>query len=182
MVRYRKITRLAEFDYRTNGAYFLTVCAHFKRFLFGQVHDGSVIPTPLGRIIESEWKDLPGHYDYVVCDESLVMPNHFHGIIFLLQLEDAPSGTMTRGAHTASCVTTKSFGRVDAGSLSAIVRSFKGGVTRRARRELGIVEPVWQPNFYEHVIRNDKDLYNIRKYIQENPLKWELDKENPQHR
>jgi len=181
MVRYRKITRLADFDYGTNGAYFVTMCAQFRRSLFGEVRDGSVIQTPLGRIVESEWNELPRHYDHAVCDVSVVMPNHFHGVLFLLRSGDAANGATTSDAHTASCVTTRSFGRVAAGSVSSVIRSFKAGVTRRARAELGIIEQIWQPNFYEHVIRNDEDLYNIRKYIQENPLKWELDAENPAH-
>ena len=166
----RKDVRLPHYDYRANGEYFVTVCTRLRWFLFGKIEDGSVIHTPLGRVVESEWNDLSRHYDHVVCDVSVVMPNHFHGIIILSRAED-----------TASYVATRRFGQIQAGSLSSVIRSFKAGVTRRARMELGIIEQVWQPNFYEHVIRNDEDLYNIRKYIQENPLKWELDAENPAH-
>jgi putative transposase len=181
MIHHRKITRLAEFDYCTNGAYSVTICARLRLSLFGEVKGGLMIRSALGRLVESEWKDLPAHYDHVACGECVVMPNHFHGIIFRLRSGDTASSIATIPTHTASCVATRTFGGLDAGSLSSIVRSFKAGVMRRARTELGIVGPVWQPNFYEHVIRNDEDLYNVRKYIQENPLKWELDKENPEH-
>jgi putative transposase len=166
----RHSVRLPHYDYRRGGGYFVTVCSHQRRCNFGDIHDGKVSLSRLGRIVESAGHNLPEHHPHVVLDEFIIMPNHIHGTLFL-----------TDRADTAGCVPTKRFGALGPGSLSAVIRSFKAAVTKQAHETLRCTDSFWQPRFYEHVIRNDEDLYNIRKYIQENPLKWELDKENPKN-
>ena|ERR1700674_3827134 len=99
------------------------------------------------------------------------MPNHFHGVVFLLQ-DDA--GTLRNAP-------TRAFGTSDSGSLSILVRNFKGAVTRRLRG-IRAAETIWQRNYYERVIRNESELRAIRQYIVDNPLKWSLDGENPVQR
>ncbi|MCX6601463.1 MAG: transposase [bacterium] len=165
----RHTVRLPHYDYRRAGGYFVTICSHQRACIFGDIHEGNVSLSPIGRIVESAWQNLPEHHLQVMLDEFIIMPNHVHGILLFSDSEE----------DTAGCVPTRKFGSIAPASLSVVVRSFKSAVTRQAHATLRHADTIWQPRFYEHVIRNDEDLYNIRKYIQENPLKWELDKENP---
>jgi REP element-mobilizing transposase RayT len=100
------------------------------------------------------------------------MPNHFHGIIWI----------EGNGRGTAICAPTiPRFGHVVSGSLSAIIRSFKSGVTNHYNKlNKVVVKNVWQRNFYDHIIRDEQSLNRIREYIIYNPLSWELDRENPE--
>lgn len=111
------------------------------------------------------------------------MPNRFHGLIFLSEVGTAGRAATTTG-HPGSgtagrAATEERFQKPVPGSLPTIIRSFKSASTRRInrlRRAEGM--PVWQRNYYEHVIRNEDELFRARTYIRENPLKWELDPEN----
>jgi REP element-mobilizing transposase RayT len=96
------------------------------------------------------------------------MPNHIHGIIAL----NEPVGTR----HAVFL--PERFGEPVIGSISTIVRSFKSAVTDLCRRN-GCLEFKWQARYYEHIIRSEKDLSNIRDYIINNPVKWFYDEENP---
>jgi len=104
-------------------------------------------------------------------DEFVVMPNHVHGIIWIV---DDPVGARRRRAPTM-----ERFGKPVSGSIPTIVRAFKSTVARRInrmRRTPGA--PVWQRNYYEHIIRDERALHAIRRYIAENPLRWHLDRYN----
>jgi putative transposase len=120
-----------------------------------------------GRIAEEPWKAIPNHFERVSLDYFVIMLNHIHGIIII------------EGRDTACCVPTmedRKFGEMNHGSLSVIVRSFKSAVTKRINElRKGKSTPVWQKNYYEHIICNEMDLFYIRIYIENNPLKWELD-------
>ena len=122
-----------------------------------------------GNIVDEEWfktKELRKNIDL---DYYVIMPNHFHGIMII------------ESRDTARCVPTKvnenrKFGEMQPGSLSAIIRSFKSAATKRINEIRKIKgDLIWQKGFYEHIIRNENDLYNIRKYIELNPLQWEID-------
>ena len=108
----------------------------------------------------------------------VVMPNHFHALFTLLRdgmfRDDAGPVRRTDGSGTL-------FGP-ERQSVGAIVRAFKSAVTRRARMDLGHQGPVWQRNYYEHIIRNDREFLRARDYIAGNPERWEEDKENPYRR
>ena len=163
MLPHRHTVRLPFFDYRAPGAYFVTACTRDRQPLFGHVMDGERHLSALGRIVEEEWHLLPERRAQVEIDAFVVMPDHIHGIVWIT-VGDVRD-TDRRGA--INCAPTAP-GVVMPGSLSSIVRAFKAGVTRRAGA------PVWQRGFYEHVIRNGRDLDNTRRYIEENPLRWTL--------
>jgi REP element-mobilizing transposase RayT len=112
---------------------------------------------------------LPNHYSHIDLDEYVVMPNHFHGIVWI------------RGDGRAGLKPAPTADRPRAHPLSEIVRAFKTFSARRInqmRSTPGM--PVWQRDYYERVVRNERELNAIREYIQTNPLRWHLDKENPQ--
>jgi REP element-mobilizing transposase RayT len=142
-------------DFTSPGWYFLTVCTKNMRSEFGTVVNGRMILNEAGRIADQFWHGIPEHFPRAVVDEHVVMPNHVHG---LLQLVDRP--TACRGPMEA-------FGKPVAGSVPTIVRSYKAAVSR------ALGESVWQSRFYEVRARDDAARANIRHYIRDNPLNYD---------
>ena len=118
---------------------------------------------------------LPGHYDNVTVDEYVVMPNHVHAIV-MIDGEHCFSLKAHVGMPLVSISGTVAPPK--ASSLSAIIRSYKAGVTRRCF-ELGVKQAIWQPRFHDHLLRGDKVIEAVREYIRSNPANWIADKENP---
>jgi REP element-mobilizing transposase RayT len=171
---HRRSIRFAGYDYRTSGGYFVTICTAKKRCVFGTIENGAMRLHPYGRMAETCWHALPEHFPNVVLDEFVVMPNHIHGIMIFQESQHV-------GAQHAAPLQN-----VASGSLGAIVRSFKSAVTRainihRAERNLAPVH-VWQRNFYDRIIRDEKELNDTQRYIIENPQHWETDKNHPMAR
>jgi putative transposase len=164
----RKITRLASYDYSWPGAYFVMVCTHGKAHLLGTVDGEEMRLNELGEIIARTWNDIPNHFASVKLDEFIVMPNHMHGILFI-------EGTDKAGLFPKN---PARFGHPGAGSLSTIIGSFKSRASREIRQMRPNIASVWQSRFIEHIIRDDEDLYNHRRYIRDNPARWHLDSEN----
>lgn len=151
----RKLLRLEGFDYSQGGAYFVTICAYNKKCIFGHIVDAHMRLNDLGMLVNDVWKQLPKTYLFVSLDNWVIMPNHLHGIIWLK--EDCPEKT----------------------NLSVIISSFKANSTLQARKGLHQRVNLWQRGFYEHIIRNENDLLRIRQYIEDNPVQWAFDQENP---
>jgi putative transposase len=179
--RNRRSVRLQGYDYTQAGAYFVTVCTFNRGCLLGCIEKGKMVLSPFGAIAESEWKHAQEIRKNVEIDEFTIMPNHIHGIIFIHSVVGAtrrvaPTGTGDSGSWGDS---DGSHGPVP-GSVGAIIGQYKSAVSRQINRLRGTTDqPIWQRNYYEHVIRSEKDLSDIRQYIRNNPLKWEEDRENP---
>jgi len=181
---HRRSIRLRGWDYTYPGAYFVTICTHNGECLF----EGPV----LRRVVETMWQRIPHHFPYVQLDEFVVMPNHVHGIIWIVgarHSEKAPSSPTStipsdesvqlreQTSRNASPLRPR---RVMSGSLGAIVGNFKSVTARRINRIRKTPgASVWQRNYYEHIVRDETELARIREYIRLNPVKWELDRENP---
>jgi REP element-mobilizing transposase RayT len=152
---HRRSIRLRGYDYAQAGAYFLTLCTQGRAKLFGRVAGGAVDLTDIGRIVAEEWERTPTIRPNVELDAFVVMPDHMHGIIVIAWRDaaaPAPDPAVLRSpAH----------------SIGAIVRGFKGAVVRR------VGAPIWQRNYYEHIIRSEAALERIRRYIEANPARWE---------
>lgn len=197
-IHHRRSIRLREFDYRNAGAYFITICAFQRECLFGDVVDGEMRLNGFGLAAEACWRAITNHFPNVQLDEFVIMPNHFHAILDITesigamvgakQGSSASPGYGDNGNNAGDCIkgeAGESFasplrdGTVS-GSLGAVIQNFKSVSTRKInkmRNNPGCL--VWQRNYYEHVIRNEDDLANIRQYIANNPLKWDLDENNP---
>ena len=172
----RRSVRLPGYDYARPGAYFITICAARRRFLFGEIdgEDRSLRPSPIGELVIECWESIPTHFPGVTLDEFVLMPNHLHGILLIASSGESEIDTSQRKA------TPEAFGKPVRRSIPTIVRSFKSAVSRRGAEERhGSVQPVWQRNYYESIIRTDHDLDDVRKYISDNPAKWSEDPENP---
>jgi REP element-mobilizing transposase RayT len=143
--------------------------------MFGNITTGRMVLNDAGQLAEGCWMAIPDHFPQVKLDAFVIMPNHVHGIVVIHDRW----GTACR-APTYRAPTVEQFGRPVAGSIPTIIRSFKSAATKRIN-EIHNVPGVklWQRNFYEHIIRNDNELDRIRQYIANNPLQWEMDRENP---
>ena len=173
-VHHHRSIRLANYDYTQAGAYFVTIVVYQRACLLGNIQDGVMRPGEYGHIAGEEWFKTAALRPYVRLnpDEWVIMPNHVHGIIWLV--EDGAVGERRRRPPT------EAFGKPVAGSIPTIVRSFKSATTRRINAlHHSPGAPFWQRNYYEHVIRTEAELDRIRRYIQENPLRWEQDAERP---
>jgi REP element-mobilizing transposase RayT len=169
---HRNSTRLRTFDYASSGAYFITSCAHQRECTFGQVLEGRMECNDVGNIILETWNAIPGHFSSVTLDEFVVMPNHIHGIV---QIGYGPAVGAQHAAPLHGAVPRSN---VAPGSLGAIVRSFKSAVTKRINDSRGTPGlPVWQRNYHDRVIRDDRELNAVRDYIASNPANWSRDLE-----
>jgi REP element-mobilizing transposase RayT len=159
----RKPTRLSGFNYANSGGYFITLVTHERKKIFGNIVNGEMVTNAIGRIVSDEWVRSVEIRPEIELDHWCVMPNHFHAIIIMKESYSHPQGgTFQRTPD----------------SLGSIVAGFKGSVTRKVNEINGSHGfPVWQRNYYDHIIRDDEDLNRIREYIINNPSKWELDKE-----
>ena len=172
--RYRiESARLRSWDYSSPGWYFVTVCTKRMKPYFGKIDQVSSSLSELGQTVNQFWSEIPQHHKNIAIDEFIVMPNHIHGIIIIVETLHATS-LQSMSQQTTSLHPTRSSISPRKGSLGVIIRSFKSAVTRWARMN-GHPNFAWQPRFYDHIIRNEDSLSRIRIYIQNNPLKWEND-------
>jgi REP element-mobilizing transposase RayT len=160
----RKATRLPGYDYSQAGGYFVTLCVEARQCIFGTVEDGEMRLNPLGRMIHEVWGGLASHYSLIAMDEFIVMPDHLHGIVFLTGDE---TGKRPDGA-------------ID---LPTLIRNFKNFTVREQRKGVqqerwtAVPLGLWQRDYHDHVIRNERDLAAIREYIASNPMRWHLERE-----
>jgi putative transposase len=157
-MRQRRSIRLQKYDYAQDGAYYITLCTVGRAKLFGQIVDGQLALSALGRAAEQEWLRTPCVRPNVCLDAFVIMPDHIHAIAVILQCAD---GTRAGGFRSPSH------------TLGALVRGFKAAVTRQANviANTGGLS-VWQRNYYEHIVRDEADLERIRRYIAANPSRW----------
>ena len=159
----RKNPRLADYDYANAGAYFVTICTHQKQSVFGQIESGAMELNQCGQVAERIWRDIPIHFPSVDLDEWVVMPNHIHGILFI---DDGRARHASPLHHRPK--------------LGTVICAYKSAAARLINQTRGTPRvSLWQRNYYEHVIRNELSLAEIREYIVNNPLKWELDEYFP---
>jgi putative transposase len=171
-------TRLKGWDYSSAGWYFVTFCTRGKECFFGDVVDGEMRLSPVGEIACQCWIDIPKHSpSNVALDAFVVMPNHVHGIIVIQDSENRRDVACNVSTTIAS---DSAMAKISprAGSLGAIVRSYKSAVTRWARSS-GFPFFAWQERFHDEIVRDEPALDNIRKYIIDNPAMWNTDRENP---
>lgn len=153
-------TRLREWDYSTPSWYYVTVCTKNMECWFGKVKGNEMILNSIGKMVDKFWTDIPAHYPNIEPDYYVIMPNHLHGIVIF---NDA-----VETGHAPSL-------RIKTTTLGNVIGSFKSAVSKWCRQNNKDYFH-WQPRFYDHIIRNEKDLHRIRTYIHNNPIKWELDK------
>jgi REP element-mobilizing transposase RayT len=146
------------------------VCTWRRENLFGEVVDRNVRLNEKGHIVEECWNGIPEHFPQIELEAFVVMPNHIHGIIVIVGNDVVVGATHASPLRRKSVPTPK--------SLGAMVGSFKSAAARKIHVEFGETG-IWQRNYYERVIRDEKEWDLIRRYIETNPDNWEQDEENP---
>ena len=154
----------------------MTICTRNRECLFGEIVEDKTVLNELGRIVETEWLKTSEVRADVRLDAFVVMPNHLHG---LLPIDRTDSGGLSVGATRRVARTPRPAGP-GAGTLGAIIGQFKSLAMKRINSVRGTPGlPVWQRNYYEHMIRTEDDLDHVREYIVNNPVKWPDDEYNP---
>ncbi len=181
----RRSIRMRGYDYTREGVYFVTVCTQHRECLFGGIVDGQIRLNDAGRMIERWWCELKRKFATVETDRFVIMPNHVHGILVIADFPvgaDLRVGPDSEGAHTGAPLPAAGLGRA---ALPTIVQWFKTMTTNEYMRGIKMsgwipfTGRLWQRNYYEHVVRNEKSLNRIREYIVTNPARWDFDRENP---
>ena len=180
----RRSVRLEGYDYLLAGAYFVTILCFQRQCLFGEIKEGMMTHNDLGKMVKNCWLRIPNHFEDTRLDEFVLMPNHLHGIIIVLE---AP-GKGEAFARDISNMVDPMLANASplrpegtqSGSLGAIIQNFKSVSTRKVNKEyFEKGNKLWQRNYYERIIRNEREHNAIRQYIRDNPLNWEMDKVNP---
>ena len=196
---HRRSIRLQGYDYSQRGAYFITLCTHNDKRLFGDFvganhHSPCLSNSPssvltlndAGLAVNRCWLEIPDHFPFVELDAFVIMPNHVHGILSIgtkdclpvranganddSPLRDEASHTL-RAPYDRTSHTVRTPHDGTSNTIGSVVRGFKIGVTKWFRENRPEIHEVWQRNFYEHVIRNDDDLNEVRLYIANNPVR-----------
>lgn len=183
--------RLAGFDYKSAGKYFITICTKNKTQYFGNVKNGKMELSEYGIIARDSWIEIPDHCSNIGLDEFVIMPDHIHGIISINANPYGDDGIVAETRHASFlqpiiqnrnqsiipdsksiCNGQKIRISPKPGSLGSIIGSYKSVVSKMIHRS----DPnfKWQSRFYDHIIRSDAELCRIRKYIRENPQKWSV--------
>jgi REP element-mobilizing transposase RayT len=177
-------TRLQTWDYSNNGAYFITICTQNREHFFGNIKNGIMQLSEIGKLAEQYWLEIPNHFPFVELGNFVVMPNHVHGILIINKI-DNPTLSSTESVETRHFLVSTTinlnttigslrFQNQGKNTISSIVGSYKSIVTKTSRQthsDFG-----WQSRFHDHIIRNSKSFDIIQNYIFENPLKWKNDK------
>ncbi len=156
--------RLPGYDYSLAGAYFVTIIAKNRQCLFGSIENGTMGINEAGKIITDTWQKLEKTYPYVVVDEYCLLPDHFHGILWIQELIPYGPGSKINLAGP---------GMIKIKPLGQLIGSFKTCSTKQINLMNHTPgERIWQRNFYDRIIRNEKELDRIRAYIMANPCRW----------
>jgi REP element-mobilizing transposase RayT len=183
-------SRLQGYDYGQNGAYFITICTKDKVHYFGQIistpcsetqniacsetqNIASLQPTRIGAIAITFWQKIPEHFAFVILDEFVVMPNHLHGSIIISK--------ETHNVEAQNFVPLQQIGYANkfgpqSENISSVIRWYKAGV--KSFGTTNKIDFVWQPRFYDHIIRDADEMKRIRTYIVNNPDNWFRDRNN----
>ena len=165
----RKTIRLPYHDYASFAAYHVTVCTYEHGMLLSSIIDGRVALSDIGAIVEQEWLSTADVRREVTLDCFVIMPNHVHAI---LQID--PGSNMVGASK--SVTDSRSIAHYPSKSLGALMGGWKSCVTSRVRRETSLAEgKLWQPRYYDTIIRDDIQLARTREYINTNPARWRQD-------
>lgn len=178
--------RLQNWDYRWEGAYFITICTQNREHYFGEIVDRKMQLSHVGIIADILWYQIPHHNQNVELGAFVVMPNHIHGILIITpnDNDDGNGGDNVETGHALSLqqqpseqskpIGQQRFQNIGKNSISSIVGSYKSAVTKHAHRLQFDFQ--WQTRFHDHIIRDDKSFQTISDYVINNPANWGDDK------
>ena len=185
-IHHRRSIRLKGYDYSQAGLYFITICVKNRQCLFGNIANGKMILNDAGRMVQNQWVKLCQRFKNIQLHEYIVMPNHFHAILEIVgatlvvdQTNDGKEGQPQGFAPTTDGIATtgKTVGDMVGAFESITTVEYIRGVKQQKWQPFD--GKLWQRNYWEHIIRNEKSYQNISEYIINNSLKWNDDKFNP---
>lgn len=168
-MKQRKQNRLQVYDYSNTGWYYVTICTKDHKNYLGKIENQKMVLNDIGKTVVEYWNNIELLHKNIEIDYYVIMPNHIHGIIII---DDANVGDAKFASPT---FVTKSDDRTKM-ELCKLIQQFKRAVTLKIKSFNKNSTFRWQRSFYDRIIRNEKELYNIRNYIDQNPLKWDLEK------
>ncbi len=187
----RKDLRLPEYDYSQEGLYYITICTNNREYLFGNIVNDKMKLNDAGKMVKQCWKEIPKHYLSVILDIFIIMPNHIHGIIEIIDVDNtspivgAPLvGALENDSNTKNTNDRAGTRPAPTKTIGDIIGGFKSMTTNEYIRNvennnwLPFDGKLWQRNYYEHIVRHENDLQQIRQYIIDNPMMWERDRNN----
>jgi len=183
-IHHRKSIRLKEYNYSQAGLYFITICCQNRICRFGNVVDGEMMLNEFGIVAYNEWVKLSERFSNFELDVFQIMPNHMHGIILLNDISvGAGVNPAQNDLYTQNDGKTNDNNRTTARvapTVSNIVGAYKSLVANGCldifKSQNETMGKLWQRNYYEHIIRNEKSYQTITEYIINNPAKWVDDK------
>jgi len=191
---HRRSIRLKNYNYASEGAYYVTIVTQGREHLFGEIVNEEMVLNEAGEMIVKWWNELPNKFPNMILGEFVVMPNHFHGIIFIVETVGAdlrvrPDDGKNKPDQKDENISSQKGGHIgpplQPAPLSQMLQWFKTMTTNeyiRGVKQLNwkpFVGKLWQRNYYEHIIRNEKELQQKTDYILDNPSRWNEDEENP---
>lgn len=186
---HRRSIRLKNYDYASAGAYYVTIVTWHRDILFGEIVNGEMKLNQAGKMVQTELLEIEKRLAYIQLGAFIIMPNHIHIIIFILTPVGATRMGLSKTNFIETSLQNKTIKSNDgsplprtpkSASLGTIISQFKSRVTKRLWNIKSLKSaPIWQRNYYEHIIRDEKDLQNKTDYIDANPLLWDEDDENP---
>jgi REP element-mobilizing transposase RayT len=187
-IHHRKSIRLKGYDYSLAGLYFITICCQDRECRFGKIENDKMILNNLGKIADECWLEITKHFPNAILHEYVVMPNHVHGIIELVNDDNVVGVENFQPLQHHNESQRNEFQKMIPRSIGSIVKGFKIGVTKwfRINEDVSVGDgnfqpqqsqrKLWQRNYYEHIIRNEQSYQTISDYIINNPVKWKGDK------
>jgi putative transposase len=196
-IHHRRSHRLKGYDYAQAGSYFITVCCYDRVCLFGEVVNNEMVLNQFGKIAHDEWSNTPNIRKNIALGEFIIMPNHIHGIIQILHrgelhsplsnspLSNSPNISSNKENNSMNELGECNSPRTDSNqrngefkspsqTIGAIVRGYKSSVTKQLNL-LNIGKKVWQRDYNEIIILNQRAHHNISEYIENNTAKWAED-------
>jgi REP element-mobilizing transposase RayT len=183
----RKLLRLADWDYSSDGIYFITICCKDRQSYLGSISNNEIVLSEIGLIASQYWLEIPDHFPHVKLDEFIIMPNHIHGILILdYSLVGTRHGVslqppicdivgschgMTLPPRQESHQKINQFSKPLKNSVSVVINQYKSSVKRRCNKN-GFDHFQWQSRFYDQILHNVNSIDKIREYIFNNPKNW----------
>ena len=175
----RKQNRLKNYNYSLEGYYFVTICSFNRQNIFGEIGKNQLILNEYGNLVKIYIQEIPIKYTNIQFDQYIIMPNHVHLIINIVGTIHESSETndsnnnieLTRAIHELPL------------RRNMFLSKMVGYIKMRSAKHINLLrntpkKPVWQRSFHDHIIRNERSLIAIRKYIETNPENWENDIDN----
>lgn len=171
----RRQIRLEDYDYSQEGFYFITICTYQRLFLFGEIQQGEMHLNTYGTIAHNCWKATGEIRRNITLADFIIMPNHMHAILSINQCvkkQDSSAKALDMDKQPTGVCNTPL--QSPSQTIGSIIRGYKASVTKLINKT-GYQQPIWQRNYYEHIIRTDESLASISEYILANPTTWEQD-------